>query len=527
MGGLPASLGVGLEAIAMRASWLRRRPAPAQPPAAAGAFIDVRNLQKAYPSPAGPVLALKGMDIRVERGEFVAVIGKSGSGKSTFINMLTGIDRPSAGEIVIGGTPIHALDERGMAAWRGRNLGIVFQFFQMLPTLTLLENIVLPMELNGLYQPAERRRRAMHLLELVQLGEQAHKLPTAVSGGQQQRAAIARALANEPALLIADEPTGSLDSRTAGQIFELFRQLAAAGTTILMVTHDDDLARRVDRAILIADGEVVHEHLARALKEIGHDGLVEVKRRASVRSYPPGATLVRQGEVGREFFVLLEGAVDVLAERPGGGETLIDQLRAGQWFGEGALAGSGVRAATVRATAAGPVELAALDADGFHQLVEGSPALRERLGQIVERNQIRNQLQALTALDFHALLAMTSDLRAQTFAPGATIIQQGALGDTFFLLLEGQADVLVRRPDGREERTGRLQAGQLFGELALLGDGRRIASVRAADGPARVAELGRADFERIVASSPAFREQVQRLAEQRRSASDAASGTAP
>ncbi|MBK9713453.1 MAG: cyclic nucleotide-binding domain-containing protein [Kouleothrix sp.] len=506
----------------MLTSWLKRRGSPRQAaPIATGAFIEVRNLQKAYPSPAGPVLALKGMDIRVERGEFVAVIGKSGSGKSTFINMLTGIDRPSAGEILIGGTPIHTLDEQALAEWRGRNLGIVFQFFQMLPTLTLVENIVLPMELNGLYQPGERRKRAMHLLELVQLGEHGHKMPAAVSGGQQQRAAIARALANNPALIIADEPTGSLDSRTAGQIFELFRRLAAEGTTILMVTHDDDLARRVDRAILIADGEVVHEHLARALREIGHDQLVEIKRRAAVREYPPGATIVRQGEVGREFFILLEGEVDVLVARPGGGETRIDHLRAGQWFGEGALTGNGVRSATVSATHDAPVAVAALDADDFHRLVDSSPALRERLGQIVERNQIRNQLQALTALDFHSLVEMTNDLRAQTFPPGATILQQGALGETFFLILEGNVDVTARRLDGREELIDRLSPGQFFGELALLGSGRRMASVRAADGPVRVAELGRADFERIVRSSAAFREQVEQLAPKRRAAGDA------
>jgi ABC-type lipoprotein export system ATPase subunit/CRP-like cAMP-binding protein len=502
-------------------AWLKRRVSPAQvAPIEGGAFINVRGLQKVYPSPSGPVLALKGMDIRVERGEFVAVIGKSGSGKSTFINMLTGIDRPSAGEIIIGGTPIHALNEHAMAEWRGRNLGIVFQFFQMLPTLTLLENIVLPMELNGLYQPAERRKRAMHLLDLVQLGEHAHKMPSAVSGGQQQRAAIARALANEPALLIADEPTGSLDSRTAGQIFELFRRLAAQGTTILMVTHDDDLARRVDRAILIADGEVVHEHLARALKEIGHDQLVEVKRRVAVRAYPPGATIVRQGEAGHEFFILLAGEVDVIVERPGGGETQIGHLRAGQWFGEGALTGGGARSATVRATHDAPVEVAALDAEAFNQLVGSSLALRERLGQIVERNQIHNQLQALTALDFRSLLEMTNDLRARTFTLGATILQQGALGETFFLILEGNVDVTVRRPDGREVQIDRLSPGQFFGELALMGGGRRMASVRAASAPVRVVELGRDDFDHIISGSVAFRQQIERLAPNRRAAAD-------
>jgi len=315
----------------MVASWLRRaaRPATAAP-VPSDTFISVRDLRKAYPSPTGPVNALNRIDIRVERGEFVAVVGKSGSGKSTFINMLTGIDRPTSGEIVIGGTPIHLLDEGQMAAWRGVNLGIVFQFFQLLPTLTLLENIVLPMELNGLYQRRARRERALHLLELVELDAHAHKLPSTVSGGQQQRAAIARALANEPSLVIADEPTGSLDSRTAGQIFDLFRHLAAEGTTILMVTHDDDLARRVDRAILIADGEVVHEHLARALKEISHDQLVDVKRHATTRQYPPGTTIVHQGDTGDEFFIVLEGEVDVLVERPGGGETQVDRLHAGQ-----------------------------------------------------------------------------------------------------------------------------------------------------------------------------------------------------
>ncbi len=505
----------------MLTSWLKRFVTPVlAAPVATGAFIEVRNLQKVYASPAGPVLALKGIDIRVERGEFVAVIGKSGSGKSTFINMLTGIDRPSAGEIIIGGAPIHALDEHAMAEWRGRNLGIVFQFFQMLPALTLLENIVLPMELNGFYHPRERRERAMHLLELVQLGAHAHKMPAAVSGGQQQRAAIARALANNPALLIADEPTGSLDSRTAGQIFDLFRRLAAEGTTILMVTHDDDLARRVDRTILIADGELVHEHLAQALQEIGHEQLVEIKRRAAVRTYSPGATIVHQGDVGREFFILLEGEVDVMVERPGG-ETQVAHLRAGQWFGEAALTGNGIRTATVRATHDAPVVAAALDAEAFHQLVDSAPALRERLGRIVEQNQIRNQLQALTALDFRSLRDMTADLRVQTFLPRSTIVRQGTLGETFFLILEGTVEVAAQRPDGKQSLIARLTPGQFFGELAILGDGRRMASVRAIDGPVRVVELGRDDFERIIMSSAAFREQVEHLAAQRRAAGDA------
>ena len=509
-------------------SRIRRAGTPAQTaPVPSGAFIEVRGLQKSYPSPSGPVAALKGIDLRVQRGEFVAVIGKSGSGKSTFINMLTGIDRPSQGEILIGGTAIHTLSEGAMAEWRGRNLGIVFQFFQMLPTLTLLENIVLPMELNGLYQPRARRERAMQLLTLVQLQAHAHKLPAAVSGGQQQRAAIARALANEPALIIADEPTGSLDSRTAGQIFELFRSLAAQGTTILMVTHDDDLARRVDRAILIADGEVVHEHLAQSLWELSHDQLVEVKRRATNRQYQPGATIIHQGDVGEEFYILLEGNADVLVERPGGGETQVDLLHPGQWFGEAALIGNGLRTATVRAAADSAVLVAALDGAAFGQLVDSSPALRERLGQLVEQNQLQTQLQALTALDFPTLQSITQGVRAQTFQPGESIVRQGALGETFYLLLDGTAEVTVRQPDGTEAVIDRLAAGQFFGELALLGGGRRTATVRAAQQPVRVLELSRADFDRIIAQSPSFRQEVERLAAARRQASNAAAEAQP
>ena len=192
---------------------------------------------------------MNGINVEVHRGEFVAIIGKSGSGKSTFINMITGIDRPTSGEILIGGAPVHSFTEAQMAAWRGRNLGIVFQFFQLFPTLTILENIILPMELNNLYSKSERKERALHLLEKVEMAEQAHKLPSSISGGQQQRVAIARALANDPPLLVADEPTGNLDSKTAEKIFTLFENLVASGTTILMVTHDSDLARRVNLTI--------------------------------------------------------------------------------------------------------------------------------------------------------------------------------------------------------------------------------------------------------------------------------------
>ncbi len=222
-------------------------------------LIALRKVVKAFETPAGMFHALRGVDLTVTAGEFVAVIGKSGSGKSTLLNMVTGIDKPTSGEVIIHGTPVHTLTENQTARWRGVTVGVVFQFFQLMPTLTVLDNILLPMDFCNRFAPRERRGRAMHLLGLVQLEDQAHKLPTELSGGQQQRAAIARALANDPPILAADEPTGNLDSKTADHVFDLFENLARQGNTVLMVTHDKDLAGRVGRAVMVADGLIVDE----------------------------------------------------------------------------------------------------------------------------------------------------------------------------------------------------------------------------------------------------------------------------
>lgn len=222
-------------------------------------LIDVRDVVKVYETGAGKFTALKGVNMQVDTHEFVAVIGKSGSGKSTLVNMISGIDRPSAGEVFVDDTPIHKLNEGQLAVWRGKSLGVIFQFFQLLPSLTVVENVMLPMDFCNMYAPRERFDRAMSLLEHVGIAEHAHKLPSATSGGQQQRAAIARALANDPPIILADEPTGNLDSRTADQVFSLFSTLVQEGKTILMVTHDKDLAKRVTRAVTVADGEIVDE----------------------------------------------------------------------------------------------------------------------------------------------------------------------------------------------------------------------------------------------------------------------------
>lgn len=230
------------------------------------AMIDLRGISKVYETDAGPFTALTGIDLQINPGEFVAVVGKSGSGKSTLINVFTGIDHPTEGEAIVARTLLGALDEGQMAEWRGRNLGIVFQFFQLLPALTLVENVILPMDLAGLYEPGERHERAMHRLAQVGVAEEAFKFPAAVSGGHQQRAAIARALANAPPILVADEPTGNLDSKTAETIFALFESLVAEGKTVLMVTHDRELARRVPRVLTLADGQFVDDVHAPALQ---------------------------------------------------------------------------------------------------------------------------------------------------------------------------------------------------------------------------------------------------------------------
>ncbi len=229
-----------------------------------GTLIAIRDVVKTYRTPTGDFDALRGITLGFRRGEFVSVVGKSGSGKSTLLNMLTGIDRPTAGRVLVDGVDIHQMSESRMARWRGVHMGVVFQFYQLLPVLTLLENVLLPMDFCDVVPSGERRVRAVALLEQVGLGDAMDKLPASVSGGQQQSAAIARALANDPPILVADEPTGNLDSRSADVIFGIFDVLAAQGKTIVMVTHDDSLAARASHLVRLVDGEVAEDAALRA-----------------------------------------------------------------------------------------------------------------------------------------------------------------------------------------------------------------------------------------------------------------------
>src|SRR5512146_2239628 len=297
-------------------------------------LIDLRGVDKYYQSAAGDYHALKSIDLCIGAGEFVSIIGKSGSGKSTLLNMIAGIDHPTTGEVWVNGTAVHEMNENQMAIWRGTNLGIIFQFFQLLPSLNLLQNVILPMDLAGKYSPRERRQRAEHLLDLVGLSEHKHKLPSMISGGQQQRAAIARALANDPPLIVADEPTGNLDSKTAESIFALFNELVSQGKTVIIVTHDSSLAKRAHRTALIADGEIVNEFVAKALPTLTFDQMLAATHKIRPTQYEAGALILTEGRNNDAFYIVSKGTVEVILPRPGQSDVIALELGPGKYFGE-------------------------------------------------------------------------------------------------------------------------------------------------------------------------------------------------
>ena len=253
-------------------------------------LMRLTDVVKVYDTGEVPFTALRGINLDVDTGEFIGLIGKSGSGKTTLINMITGIDRPTSGAVVIDGTPVHKLNENQLAQWRGKTIGVVFQFFQLLPTLTVIENVMLPMDFCRVYAPEERPAKALALLEQVEMVDQAYKLPSALSGGQQQRVAIARALANDPPILAADEPTGNLDSKTADAVFGLFERLVDAGKTIIMVTHDNDIAQRVRRSLHVHDGEIVEERIRSMESELAEEQQLEVAHAEAGTTHPDASS---------------------------------------------------------------------------------------------------------------------------------------------------------------------------------------------------------------------------------------------
>jgi ABC-type lipoprotein export system ATPase subunit len=355
-----------------------------------GPIIDLRDVDKYYQSAAGDYHALKAIDLQIKGGEFVSIIGKSGSGKSTLLNMVTGIDRPTSGEVYVNGTAIHEMNENQLAGWRGENLGIIFQFFQLLPALNLKQNVILPMDLAGKYRPHERRERAEHLLEIVGLADQMQKLPSMVSGGQQQRAAMARALANDPPILIADEPTGNLDSKTAATVFALFNQLVAEGKTVIIVTHDSSLAKHAHRTALIADGEIVNEYVAKALPTLTPQQLLAATHKLKPRQYEPGAMILVEGKNSDAFYIISKGTVDVILPRTNQSDVIALQLGPGKYFGEMEFFHDRRSRASIRACESCPVEVLALDYDTLNLLLSESESTREALHHAADLHEEEN-----------------------------------------------------------------------------------------------------------------------------------------
>jgi ABC-type lipoprotein export system ATPase subunit len=353
-------------------------------------IIDLRDVHKYYKTAIGDYHALNSIDLQINSAEFVSIIGKSGSGKSTLLNMITGIDHPTSGEVYVNGTAVHELGENRMARWRGKNLGIVFQFFQLLPTISVIENIMLPMDFCRTFPMREREKRALALLELVELAEHAYKLPTALSGGQQQRVAIARALANDPPIVIADEPTGNLDSKTADSVFELFNSLVSQGKTIIVVTHDSGLAKRTHRTALIADGEIVNEYVAKAMPSMPRELLLQATRIGKLQNYEPGAMILTEGTNADSFYIVTKGTVEVILPRKNQSDVVTLQLGPGKVFGEMAFFHERKRRASVRAAESGPVEVLALGYDQLDELLKESEVTREALHQMADRHEAEN-----------------------------------------------------------------------------------------------------------------------------------------
>jgi len=353
-------------------------------------IIDLHEIQKVYKTAAGDFPALKNVDLHIYAGEFVGIIGKSGSGKSTLLNMITGIDRPSAGEVIVNGTAVHELSENRMARWRGKNLGIVFQFFQLLPTISVVENIMLPMDFCRTYPMREREKRALALLEMVELADHAYKLPTALSGGQQQRVAIARALANDPPIVIADEPTGNLDSKTAESVFALFNDLTTKGKTIIIVTHDSGLAKRLNRTALIADGEIVNEYVAKAMPTLPRELLLKATHVAKTQKYEAGAMILVEGSNADSFYIVTKGTVEVILPRLNQSDVVTLQLGPGKIFGEMAFFHERKRRASVRASESSPVEVLVLGYDQLDELLIQSEVTREALHQMADKHEEEN-----------------------------------------------------------------------------------------------------------------------------------------
>ena len=363
---------------------------PSKPANGKSPIIDLRDVHKYYKTAIGDLHALNSIDLQINEAEFVSIIGKSGSGKSTLLNMITGIDRPTSGEVYVNGMAVHELNENRMARWRGKNLGVVFQFFQLLPTISVIENTMLPMDFCHTFPMRQREKRALELLEMVELAEHAYKLPTTLSGGQQQRVAIARALANDPPIVIADEPTGNLDSKSADNVFELFRNLVGQGKTMIIVTHDSGLAKRTDRTALITDGEIVNEYVAKVMPSLSREQLLYATHVAQQQSYPAGAMILAEGANADAFYIITKGTVEIILPRRNQSDVVAVQIGPGKYFGEMEFFHERRSRASARASDAGPVEVLSIGYAEFEKLLGQSEATRAMLHLYADRREEEN-----------------------------------------------------------------------------------------------------------------------------------------
>jgi len=353
--------------------------------AAPEAIIEMRGIVKKFSNAAGEFTVLKGVDLQINKGEFVSIVGKSGSGKSTLLNMITGIDHPTEGQVIVNHNDIYTgVSESARSKWRGKNLGIVFQFFQLLPMLTLLENVMLPMDYVDMYDFDLRPVRALALLEMVGLEKFANKLPVLVSTGQQQLAAIARAMACDPPLLIADEPTGNLDTRSADTIIRLFEQFVEQGKTVVMVTHDPSLTSRTHRNIILSDGELIDETISRSLPQLRHRHMLEFTKLAQRKMYQPHETIISRDESINHFFMIRNGNVEVVLQKQRSKETVLSRLGANEFFGDIELLRGGKSIANVRAGSE-PVEVLMIPREDFSRVMDESPITVEAVTKIVQK----------------------------------------------------------------------------------------------------------------------------------------------
>lgn len=359
--------------VIMNVSILSKTARPVQNDSDLPPEITLKNVVKDYITEAGSFTALKGIDLDIAAGEFIGIIGKSGAGKSTLLNMISAVDHLTGGEVWVGNTQIHALSQTQLSRWRGRNVGVVYQTFQLMPMLTLLDNILLPIDFLGRYHPLKSVERAMSLLADLDIAEHAYKFPSQISGGQQQRVAIARALANDPAIILADEPTGSLDSATAATTMAILKNLGRRGKTIIMATHDSSLTHYFTRTVILCDGEVVDEALARLFPMVSHEKLITAGHNFSRGTYSPGQPILAENGPIPGLLMVIRGK----AETTRNGEKV--QFCAGEMFGERELVGGDPNPASIVAGGSTTVEIGCLSRSCFVHLYEIDSGFRREI----------------------------------------------------------------------------------------------------------------------------------------------------